>query len=53
MSVEDLLALQAKIKEAVDAPYKKMQEYKVAIFDCTDAKTLVEMSFEYEGDENA
>lgn len=47
MSVEDLLALQAKIKEAVDAPYKKMQEYKVAIFDCEDAKALVEMSFEY------
>lgn len=48
MSVEDLLALQAKIKEAVGAPYKKMQEYKVAIFNCEDAKTLVEMNFEYE-----
>lgn len=53
MSVSDLLAIQAGIKNAVDAPYKKMQEYKKAIFDCTDAKTLVEMSFEYEGDENA
>lgn len=53
MSVSDLLAIQAGIKNAVTAPYKKMQEYKKAIFDCTDAKTLVEMSFEYEGDENA
>lgn len=53
MSVSDLLAIQAGIKNAVAAPYKKMQEYKKAIFDCTDAKTLVEMSFEYEGDENA
>lgn len=53
MSVSDLLAIQAGIKNAVAASYKKMQEYKKAIFDCTDAKTLVEMSFEYEGDENA
>ena len=53
MSVSDLLAIQAGIKNAVAAPYKKMQEYKKAIFDCTDAKALVEMSFEYEGDENA
>lgn len=53
MSVSDLLAIQAGIKNAVAAPYKKMQEYKKAIFDCTDAKTLVEMSFEYEEDENA
>lgn len=53
MSVSDLLAIQAGIKDAVAASYKKMQEYKVAIFDCTDAKALVEMSFEYEGDENA
>lgn len=53
MSVSDLLAIQAGIKNAVAAPYKKMQEYKKAIFDCTDAKILVEMSFEYEGDENA
>lgn len=53
MSVSDLLAIQAGIKNAVAAPYKKMQEYKKAIFDCTDAKTLVEMSFEYEGDKNA
>lgn len=47
MSVSDLLAIQAGIKNAVAASYKKMQEYKKAIFDCTDAKTLVEMSFEY------
>ena len=53
MSVSDLLAIQAGIKNVVAASYKKMQEYKKAIFDCTDAKTLVEMSFEYEGDENA
>lgn len=53
MSVSDLLAIQAGIKNAVAASYKKMQEYKKAIFDCTDAKTLVEMSFEYEEDENA
>lgn len=53
MSVSDLLAIQAGIKNAVAASYKKMQKYKKAIFDCTDAKTLVEMSFEYEGDENA
>lgn len=53
MSVSDLLAIQAGIKNAVAAPYKKMQEYKKAIFDCTDAKVLVEMSFEYEGDKNA
>ena len=53
MSVSDLLAIQAGIKNAVAAPYKKMQEYKKAIFDCTDAKTLVEMSFEYEEGKNA
>lgn len=53
MSVSDLLAIQAGIKEMVAAPYKKMQEYKKAIYDCTDAKELVEMSFEYEEDENA
>lgn len=53
MSVLDLLAIQAGIKNVVAASYKKMQEYKKAIFDCTDAKTLVEMSFEYEGDKNA
>lgn len=53
MSVSDLLAIQAGIKNAVAASYKKMQEYKKAIFDCTDAKTLVEMSFEYEEGNNA
>lgn len=53
MSVSDLLAIQAGIKNAVAASYKKMQEYKKAIFDCTDAKTLVEMSFEYEEGKNA
>lgn len=53
MSVSDLLAIQAGIKEMVAAPYKKMQEYKKAIYDCTDAKELVEMSFKYEEDENA
>ena len=49
MSVSDLLAIQAGIKNVVTASYKKMQEYKKAIFDCADAKTLVEMKFEYEG----
>lgn len=53
MSVSDLLAIQAGIKNVVAASYKKMQEYKKAIFDCADAKTLVEMKFEYEGDKNA
>lgn len=53
MSVSDLLAIQAGIKNAVAASYKKMQEYKKAIFDCTDVKTLVEMSFEYEEGKNA
>lgn len=53
MSVADLLAIQAGIKNAVAASYKKMQEYKKVIFDCTDAKTLVEMSFEYEEGKNA
>lgn len=53
MSVSDLLAIQAGIKNAVAASYKKMQEYKKAIFDCTDAKMLVEMSFEYEEGKNA
>lgn len=53
MNVSDLLAIQTGIKNAVAASYKKMQEYKKAIFDCTDAKTLVEMSFEYEEGKNA
>lgn len=47
MNVSDLLALQAAIKEVVAAPYKKMQEYKAAIFDCNSPKELSEMTFEY------
>ena len=47
MSVSDLLAIQAGIKNAVAAPYKKMQEYKKAIFDCDSPKELSEMTFEY------
>lgn len=47
MSVLDLLAIQAGIKNAVAAPYKKMQEYKKAIFDCDSPKELSEMTFEY------
>lgn len=47
MSVSDLLAIQAGIKNAVAAPYKKMQEYKKAIFDCDNPKELSEMTFEY------
>ena len=47
MSVSDLLAIQAGIKNAVVAPYKKMQEYKKAIFDCDSPKELSEMTFEY------
>lgn len=47
MSVSDLLAIQAGIKNAVAASYKKMQEYKKAIFDCDSPKELSEMTFEY------
>lgn len=47
MSVSDLLAIQAGIKNAVAASYKKMQEYKKAIFDCDNPKELSEMTFEY------
>lgn len=47
ISISDLLALQVAIKEAVAAPYKKMQEYKAAIFDCDNPKELSEMTFEY------
>lgn len=47
ISISDLLALQVAIKEAVAAPYKKMQEYKAAIFDCDSPKELSEMTFEY------
>lgn len=47
ISISDLLALQVAIKEVVAAPYKKMQEYKAAIFDCDSPKELSEMTFEY------
>jgi hypothetical protein len=47
ISISDLLALQVAIKEAVAAPYKKMQEYKAAIFDCDSPKELSEMTFKY------
>ena len=47
MSIADLIAIQAGIKEFIQEPYHKMQEYKKKIYDCNDVKELTAMTFEY------
>lgn len=47
MSIADLIAIQAGIKEFIQEPYHKMQEYKKKIYDCNDIKELTAMTFEY------